>query len=41
MRRSKAHIGDAFTFVMAAYDLVRLPKLLGGYANALARGAPN
>ena len=29
-----------FTFVMAAYDLVRLPKLLGGYANALAGGAP-
>jgi transposase len=40
MRRGKAHIGFAFTFVMAAYDLVRLPKLLGGYANALAGGAP-
>ncbi len=40
MRRGTAHIGFAFTFVMAAYDLVRLPKLLGGYANALAGGAP-
>ena len=40
MRRGKAHIGYAFTFVMAAYDLVRLPKLLGGYADALAGGAP-
>ena len=39
MRRGTAHIGYAFTFVMAAYDLVRLPKLLGGYANALAGGA--
>ena len=39
MRRGKAHVGYAFTFVMAAYDLVRLPKLLGGYANALAGGA--
>jgi transposase len=40
MRRGTAHVGFAFTFVMAAYDLVRLPKLLGGYANALAAGAP-
>ena len=40
MRRGTAHIGYAFTFVMAAYDLVRLPKLIGGYANALAGGAP-
>lgn len=40
MRRGTAHVGYAFTFVMAAYDLVRLPKLLGGYANALAGGAP-
>ena len=40
MRRGTAHIGYAFTFVMAAYDLVRLPKLLGGYADALAGGAP-
>jgi transposase len=40
MRRGTLHIGFAFTFVMAAYDLVRLPKLLGGYANALAGGAP-
>ena len=40
MRRGVAHIGYAFTFVMASYDLVRLPKLLGGYANALAGGAP-
>jgi transposase len=39
MRRGTAHIGYAFTFVMAAYDLVRLPKLLGGYTNALAGGA--
>ena len=39
MRRGTAHIGYALTFVMAAYDLVRLPKLLGGYANALAGGA--
>ena len=39
MRRGKAHMGYAFTFVMAAYDLVRLPKLLGGHANALAGGA--
>ena len=38
MRRGVAHVGYAFTFVMAAYDLVRLPKLLGGYANALAGG---
>jgi transposase len=40
MRRGTAHIGYAFTFIMAAYDLVRMPKLLGGYANALAGGAP-
>ena len=40
MRRGTAHIGYTFTFVMAAYDLVRLPKLLGGYADALAGGAP-
>lgn len=40
MRRGTHHIGYAFTFVMAAYDLVRLPKLLGGYADALAGGAP-
>jgi transposase len=40
MRRGTAHIGFAFTFVMAAYDLVRMPKLLGSYANALAGGAP-
>ena len=40
MRRGTAHIGFAFTFVMAAYDLVRLPKLLGGYADALAGGVP-
>ena len=39
MRRGKTHVGYAFTFVMAAYDLVRLPKLLGGYANTLAGGA--
>ncbi len=40
MRRGTAHIGFAFTFVMGAYDLARMPKLLGGYANALAGGAP-
>ena len=27
MRRGVAHMGYAFTFTMAAYDLIRLPKL--------------
>jgi hypothetical protein len=35
MRRGVAHMGYAFTFVMGTFDLVRLPKLIGGYANAL------
>jgi len=32
--------GFAFTFVMAAYDLVRLPKLIGGFRHGLYAG-PN
>lgn len=39
MRRGVAHMGYAFTFVMGAYDLVRLPKLIGGHAAALWGGA--
>jgi hypothetical protein len=39
MRRGVAYMGYAFTFVMGAYDLVRLPKLIGGYADALWGGA--
>lgn len=39
MRRGTARMGFAFTFVMAAYDLVRLPKLIGGHADALWGGA--
>ena len=33
-----ARQGFAFTFVMAAYDLVRLPKLVGGFRLGLAAG---
>jgi len=29
MRRGAAHMGYTFTFAMAAYDLIRLPRLLG------------
>ena len=28
MRRGRARMGFAFTFTMAAYDLIRLPRLL-------------
>ena len=34
-----ARQGFAFTFVMAAYDLVRLPRLVGGFRHGLAAGA--
>ena len=36
--RGVARQGFAFTFVMAAYDLVRLPKLVGGFRLGLAAG---
>ena len=32
MRHGRARMGFAFTFAMAAYDLVRLPRLLGAAA---------
>jgi transposase len=36
--KGAARQGFAFTFVMAAYDLVRLPKLVGGFRHGLAAG---
>jgi hypothetical protein len=32
MRHGLARIGFAFTFAMAAYDLIRLPRLIGAAA---------
>ena len=32
MRHGRARIGFAFTFAMAAYDLIRLPRLIGAAA---------
>jgi hypothetical protein len=32
MRQGRARMGFAFTFAMAASDLIRLPKLIGGVA---------
>ena len=39
MLKGVARQGFRFTFVMAAYDLVRLPKLVGGFRHGLAAGA--
>jgi transposase len=36
--KGAARQGFAFTFIMAAYDLVRLPKLVGGFRLGLAAG---
>jgi len=39
MLKGVARQGFRFTFVMAAYDLVRLPRLVGGFRLGLAAGA--
>lgn len=39
MRRGVAHMGFKFTFVMAAYNLIRMPKLLGDTRSASTAAA--